>query len=628
VPGAGAAPDIDVDRSSPDQSFSYLNCTDGAFVAAAATLNEMTTKFGADSSQVKDWLEAQDQVFSDCSGGSAIPAAGPASMTPFEKAQRDYQIACANFYSGNFDVAQQQFSAIAKDAASPWRQIAPYLAARALIRKGTLAAKVDNAAMTEAQSRLNKIAGDSADASLRPSALGLVDFIDFRLHPSERFAALTQALAKPEAGATLRRDLWDYTLFLDGAPPQNPNDMTDWIINFQSGDAKSGDYAVKKWQETKTLPWMLAALSKLDPANPAGAALMDAAARVKPDSPAYTWLTYYRARLLVESGKAEPARALLDQVLVKSDALPVSARNPLLSLRMQVAANLAELLKYAQRKPAGIITLGGDNGQIPIDFGGPAQFADFSTHPSFGPDSTAVLNNKLPLATLVAAAASPDLPFNLRKQLQVAAWVRAVMLNNGAAAGALAPMARDAAPQLKAYLQAYISAKTTAQKHYEAIYAMLKLPGLRPFLDPGLGRTTPIDKLDDYRDNWWCATASAGGSAFLYANSNDHPVLTVAGFDQAYPGFLSAAERGAAVEQGKQIGSQPAADYLAAQTVAWVNYAPKDPRAPEALHLAVNANRYGCTGKQTGQLSKQAFDLLHRRYPASPWAAKTKFWYK
>jgi hypothetical protein len=59
-----------------------------------------------------------------------------------------------------------------------------------------------------------------------------------------------------------------------------------------------------------------------------------------------------------------------------------------------------------------------------------------------------------------------------------------------------------------------------------------------------------------------------------------------------------------------------------------VNYAPKDPRAPEALHLAVNANRYGCTGKQTGQLSKQAFDLLHRRYPASPWAAKTKFWYK
>ncbi len=198
----------------------------------------------------------------------------------------------------------------------------------------------------------------------------MVDFIDFRLHPSARFAAFTQALSKTEAGATLRQDLWDYTLFLDGAPQQNPDDMTDWILNFQSTDAKSGDYALKKWQETKALPWLLAAMSKLDPANAAGAALMDAVAQVKPDSPAYIWLTYYRARLLVEAGKAEPARALLDQVLVKSDALPVSARNPLLSLRMQVAANLAELLKYAQRMPAGIITLGGDNGQIPIDFGG------------------------------------------------------------------------------------------------------------------------------------------------------------------------------------------------------------------------------------------------------------------
>ena len=190
---------------------------------------------------------------------------------------------------------------------------------------------------------------------------------------------------------------------------------------------------------------------------------MDAAAKLKPDSPAYTWLTYYRARLLVESGKPEPARALLDQVLVKSDAVPVSARNPLLSLRMQVAANLPELLKYAQRTPAGIIVVGDDNGQIPVDFGGPPQFVDFSAHPSFGPDSTAVLNNKLPLATLVTAAASPDLPSNLRKQLQIAAWVRAVILNDGAAASALAPLARDAAPDLRPYLEAYISAKTPAQ---------------------------------------------------------------------------------------------------------------------------------------------------------------------
>ena len=38
--------------------------------------------------------------------------------------------------------------------------------------------------------------------------------------------------------------------------------------------------------------------------------------------------------------------------------------------------------------------------------------------------------------------------------------------------------------------------------------------------------------------------------------------------------------------------------------------------------------RYGCTDKDTGDLSKRAFDLLHSRYPNSPWTAQTKYWFK
>jgi hypothetical protein len=41
----------------------------------------------------------------------------------------------------------------------------------------------------------------------------------------------------------------------------------------------------------------------------------------------------------------------------------------------------------------------------------------------------------------------------------------------------------------------------------------------------------------------------------------------------------------------------------------------------------VRATRYGCTDKDTPRFSKAAFDLLHRRYPKSPWAEKTKYWY-
>jgi hypothetical protein len=48
---------------------------------------------------------------------------------------------------------------------------------------------------------------------------------------------------------------------------------------------------------------------------------------------------------------------------------------------------------------------------------------------------------------------------------------------------------------------------------------------------------------------------------------------------------------------------------------------------PQALHLAVRATRYGCMNAQSGAASKQAFDLLHRKYPKTEWARKTKFWY-
>jgi hypothetical protein len=182
VPGIGQAPYIDVTRVANGQSFSYVNCTNDAFVTAAATLGQMIREFAINGSQVKDWVAAQDQVFGDCASGSAIPAAASAQMTALERAQREYQIASANFYSENFDTARQQFETIAKDTASPWHTISPYLAARTLIRKGTLAAKLDAAALSEAESRLKKIASETNDAGLKSSAIGLIDFIDFRLH--------------------------------------------------------------------------------------------------------------------------------------------------------------------------------------------------------------------------------------------------------------------------------------------------------------------------------------------------------------------------------------------------------------------------------------------------------------
>jgi len=70
-----------------------------------------------------------------------------------------------------------------------------------------------------------------------------------------------------------------------------------------------------------------------------------------------------------------------------------------------------------------------------------------------------------------------------------------------------------------------------------------------------------------------------------------------------------------------------APNYIAQQVIQWANRTPDDPRVPEALHLAVTTTRFGCTDENTGRASKAAYDLLHRKYPNTPWAKKTKYWF-
>jgi hypothetical protein len=96
-----------------------------------------------------------------------------------------------------------------------------------------------------------------------------------------------------------------------------------------------------------------------------------------------------------------------------------------------------------------------------------------------------------------------------------------------------------------------------------------------------------------------------------------------------YPDFLSDAQKSAAGAELKRLSAVgPAPNYLVAQAIRWANINADDPRAPEALHLAVRATRYGCKDEKTGSFSKQAYDALHKKYPESAWAQKTKYWYK
>lgn len=149
-------------------------------------------------------------------------------------------------------------------------------------------------------------------------------------------------------------------------------------------------------------------------------------------------------------------------------------------------------------------------------------------------------------------------------------------------------------------------------------------------------RTTQFQRIDDYRDNWWCDDVGGIPDDLNFSKQNDGNIRRVAQLNErleaSSPVFLTAAQEARASSEWKQLlalGS--AADYLPREIVAWAKTHPEDPSVPEALHYAWRANRYGCAENRRDNVVaenwlRDIFVLLHKRYPDSEWTKKTRVW--
>jgi tetratricopeptide (TPR) repeat protein len=625
-------------REKPNEYETYLNCQKDSFDTAIATLNERIAKYGAGSETVKTWLEGQDQVFSNCAGGSSIPAELAANADVLARADRSYQIAAADFYSTNYEEARKRFEAIAADSTSPWRQNAIYLVARALTRKGSLGpAEQKQESLLQAEAQLQKILTDNRLGSLHAASHRLLNLVRLRAHPAERLHELAQTLRNKSANQNLKQDLWDYTVLLDGylekdegehSQPAIPkdDDLTDWIATFQETSDAARAHAVERWKATRSNPWLIAALTFVDGKHAQASELIAAALKIRSTSPAFAAARFHAIRLLLESGKKTEARTLLDQTLKgERGHFDESALNLLIGQRMALANTLAEFLTDAARVPAAL-SWDDDGRQLPVENDETSdEIKQRIGKPFFDVDAAHVINEQLPLSVLKEAAKSEVLPAAPRKDLVQATWLRAALLGDVGTAGDLAPLLARLVPQMSELLKSYQISSDPNEKKFSAIYAWLKTPGLEPVVDAGLGRELPLYEEDHYRDNWWC------GSTFVPApdEENREVIQFTAATSIAPPGFLSAqdADKGAKERAAlSTLGAMP--NYISKQVIQWANSHPEDQRVPEALHLAVRSTRYGCTDKDSGRWSKAAFDLLHRKYPNSTWAKKTPYWFK
>jgi hypothetical protein len=653
VPGVVTPPNIGVyrTREKPNEYETYLNCQEDAFLSAASVLQERVKKYGDASAEVKDWIQAQDQVFANCSEGQHIPASAAPDAPALIRADRAYQIAAANFYAGNFDEAKKLFEAIAGDSNSPWREKAAYLIARTLLRKASLGPdESKKESLAGAENQLNKVLKDRNLSATHHAASRLLNLVRVRLHPEDKLHELAHTLLQKDSDENLKQDLWDYTLLLDDFVGQEQagasdnklpaglkgDDLTDWIITFQSGGAEALDHSLQKWNQTGSMPWLVAALSKVEARHPKVAGLLEAAGKVKPNSASFASVSFQSIRLLNESGRGGEARQKLDELLAKDGKnLPHAALNLFLAQRLKLASNLYEFLTYAQRVPAGF-SWDEDGREQPEDISQNDDlkaFADGRT--LFDADAAKVLNGLMPLSVLKDAATSNVLPEHLRRDLAQATWLRAILLDDDKTASEVVPLLKSLVPAMSAYLDDYLAAKGSDAKKFAAIYAWLKFPGLEPNVDSGLGRMLlPLGEQDAYRDNWWCSAASGFERANAPENKTETEEKATAKAFTAIseadsPLFLDQSQRAAALKEHDRLANFGAApNYLSRQVISWAQKNPNDPRVPEALHLAVKSTRYGCPDKETGAASKAAYQLLHKRYPASPWTKKTPYWYK
>ena len=662
----------------------YQNCQADAFRTAAITLESRVKAWGAHSAELADWIKGQDAVFSNCgSGGStgaypsnkpvivaSMPAPAPANAPPLLREDRAYQIAAAQFYIHELS-AVASFQAIAQDPASPWRGVARYMVARTLLRYAFLGAPeapnstmagFDPELMKRAQQQLEAMRTEQLPGISQHAVESLLHLVELRTEPKQRLAELSAALAAPKADAYYAQDLGDLTWYLnaklDSIPiradaddfdfhvdrPKNDyrplteaqkqpgfdrafNDVADlrsisplidWLVTFQSPSEVAKIHATDEWKRAGSTAWLTVAIMKASSSDEAAPALIRAAAQIAPESPAWPTVEYHRLRLLIDSGNSAEARSELATVLPRIQAQgSQSAANLFTGLRMRTAPSLNDALADAPRK----ILERTSEEQSSLDecldvMKDPKRKYDCKKDDSaveFSSDAATVLNGETPLASLALAAQSGVPSPQLRQSVAMMTWVRAVLLKNG-------PVAAQMLPLLPEKLQQQAGAGVG----FRPLMAILRNPGLRPYLDNGVQRSDSYDFVESYGDNWWCANWST-----IYGEDNE-PVRAES------VAFLSPRERENGRQETKSLLAMGGADeYLGSQVIAYAKAHPADPDVPEALYLTLRMIRYGCSRaafewqdpnkRQVDPVAAIAYEIgaiMRQRYPTNPWTKK------
>ena len=415
------------------------------------------------------------------------------------------------------------------------------------------------------------------------------------------------------------------------------DDLSDWIFTFQVGDEQAFQYADRRWRETGSPAWLMAAMTKAKVTSPDFLRLTRDAEKTGRSAPAYATVMYHLARLKVEQNNPIEARKLLDEILASNfSALPVSTQNAFFELRMRVAANIGEFLRFASRKAVAF-----DNDGT---YGHIRQFMEnekswwnpeynketkeeyiratedsyrgllpWDELPMFDAHVADMLNRHFPLDVLAQAATHPELPEHLRETLVLTVWTRAVVLGRRDISMKFAAEGMKQ-PDMTELLARVLKSKTEAERRNEELWVLIKNPKLTAFVESGIP-SRGENEISSWEDQWWTEPVDT-----MYdANYKEVPKSL------PRPSFLTAVQSNLAMKERKAIAALGTGEaYLSQRVFEWAAKSPRDPRIAEALYVVVVVNLPTKYGDGNEEVRDRAMKMLEAKYPDSPWIAKAK----
>ena len=648
------------------------NCSPDAQAFAGATLAALQKRADRTPARVDAWIAAQQQVFALCErdpldvlqAADPIVAPLPASEPLYWRQLREYQMAAAAFYAAHYGQSRAAFERIGHTAGHPMQGWGAYLALRSHLRgvqvgvvAPTQPGSLDRPRGTPEQladlDALRKegeaILHDAALAPVHEATAATLRRAAYLLAPRRRFAELTAMLddlkADPERDDAL--DDWPFMGYGTGDDAVDARALValraahpwfDWVNTIARGadaaasaPARAASGACAGECAHALQAWSRGPAVSQGPDDAAAgqhrawllAALMDGAPLTKPverealavltRAPEYASVRYYLADRLAASGQADGARVMSEGLLARlrgqKPASP-SAINLVTQQRFALATSVADASAYLLMSPVAATN---------PDTGERAAPADAAVMPS--DDGARWLDRSLSVADLLAVARALPAPSPWRTRIAVAAWMRADLLGDAPAAEDASKLVEAWMPALKPVAVKYRALPAGVERQHWLIVNALKR-GLSP--DPvasyrdGDGQY-PLQKPDETVADLWCHIGTGANSEDLVdlADPKARP----------QPPEVSADPARRDAERARLLKMHSATGFVGLHAIAWAESHPTDKDAAWLLYVAIQSSKGGCVDPDHTAISKKAWQVLHKRFPRSPWTEQSPYFY-